>query len=172
MSNLNILSLYLGIRSQAVRWEGLQIYRVSWEDDQVAAWRRGDPLAPNADVEASLRTIRQITDSGRRIVRIRGIHEPVSEYTRYEMEVAYPSNAAAGEEVYVVDLDAHPEFAAVGDLVIFDDDAAVHYLYDSEGRLLGYDFNDEPTALAEYRVIRQRLVAAAVPVGEFTARMR
>ena len=112
---------YLGIRSQAVRWEGLQIYRVSWEDDRVAAWRRGDPLPPNADVEASLRTIRQITESGRRIVRIRGIHEPVSEYTRYEIEVAYPSNAAAGEEVYVVDLDAHPEFAAVGDFVIFDE---------------------------------------------------
>ena len=172
MSNLDILSLYLGIRSRAVRWEGLQTYRVPWEDDQVAAWRRGDPLPPNARLEASLETIRQITESGRRIVRVRGIHQSVSEYTRYEIEAAYPPNAAAGEEIHVVDLDEHGEFDAVGDFVIFDDDGVVRYLYDAEGHLLGYEFTDRPGDLTECRAIRQRLLAVAVPLRQFTATMR
>lgn len=172
MTKLDILTLYLGIRRQAVRWEGLQTYRVPWEDDQVAAGRRGDPLPPNARVEASLETIRQITTSGRRIVRVRGIHQPVSDYTRYEIEAAYPPNAAAGEEIHVVDLDEHPGFDGVGDFVVFDDDGVVRYLYDAEGRLLGYDFTDRPGDLTECRAILQRLLAAAVPLGEFTARMQ
>jgi|SRR5207253_450456 len=172
MSKVDILGLYLGIRRQAVRWEGLQSYRVPWEDDQIAAWKRGDPLPPNPEVEASLKTIGQITESGRRIVRIRGVHRPLSGYTRYEIEAAYPTNARGGEQIYVVDLDEHPEFDAVGDFVIFDDDAMVRYVYDPAGCLSGYDFTDLPEDLTEGRDVRQRLLAAAVPLGEFTARMR
>ena len=172
MSNRSILTLYLGIRQQAVRWEGIQTYRVPWEDDQIAAWRRGDPVPPNADVEASLETIRQITESGRRIVRVRGIRKPMSDYARYEVEAAYPPNAAAGEDIYVVDLDEHVEFDAVGDFVIFDNDAVVRYQYDPEGRLLGYDFTDQPGDLDECRAIREGLLAAAVSLDDFTARMR
>jgi hypothetical protein len=172
MSDIDILSLYRGIRRQAVRWEGLQIYRVPWEDDQIAAWRRGDPPPPNAEVEASLETIRQIAESGRRIVRVRGIHQPVSEYAWYEIEVAYPPNAAAGEEIYVIDLDEHREFDAVKDFVIFDDDAVLRYLYDSGGHLLSYDFTDQPGDLTEYRAIRERLLAAAVPLSQFTTKVR
>ncbi|HEY8200496.1 MAG TPA: hypothetical protein VII47_04000 [Actinomycetota bacterium] len=172
MSNLDILSLYLDTRGQAARWEGLQTYRVPWEDDQIAAWRRGDPLPPNTDIEASLETIRQITESGRRIVRVRGIRQPMSEYTQYEIEAAYPPNVAAGEEIHVVDLDEHSEFEAVGDFVIFDDDGVVQYLYDSEGHLLGYNLTDQPGDLTEYRAIRERLLAAAVPLGEFSAKAR
>lgn len=172
MSNLDILSLYLGTRRQAVRWEGLQAYRVPWEDDQIAAWRRGDPLPPNADVEASLETIRQITKSGRRIVRARGIRQPISEYARYEIEAAYPPNAAAGEEIHVVDLGEHSEFDTVEDFVIFDDDAVVRYRYDPEGHLLGYDFTHQPGDLTECRAIRDALLAAAVSLSEFTANVR
>jgi hypothetical protein len=170
VSKLDILGLYLGIRSQAVRWEGLQLYRVPWEDDQIAAWKRAAPLPRSAEVEASLETIQRIAESGRRIVRVRGVRQPLSEYTRYEFEAAYPCNAAAGEQISVVDLDEHPEFDAVSDFVIFDDDAVVRYRYDEAGHLLAYDFTDLPQDLTECRDVRQRLLAAAVPLGEFTAR--
>ena len=46
MSKLDILGLYLGIRSQAVRWEGLQLYRVPWEDDQYRRLEASCPAAP------------------------------------------------------------------------------------------------------------------------------
>lgn len=172
MSKLDILGLYLGIRWQAVRWEGLQLYRVPWEDDQIAAWKRAAPPPRSREIEASLETIQRIAGSGRRIVRVRGVRQPLSEYTRYEFEVAYPTNAAAGEQISVVDLDEHPEFDAVCDFVIFDDDDVVRYRYDEAGHLSGYDFTDLPQDLTECRDVRQRLLAAAVPLSEFTARLQ
>src|SRR5207244_6998646 len=97
--------------------------------------------------------------SGRRIVRVRGVHQPLSEYTRYEIEAAYPANALAGEQICIVDLDEYPEFDGVGDFVIFDDDPVVRYRYDPAGCLLGYDFTDLPDDLMECPGVRQRLRA-------------
>jgi hypothetical protein len=167
VSGVDILGCYLGISTQAVRWEGLQDYRVSWEDDQIIAWRHGLPPPPNAEVEGSLATIRQITESGRRIARLRGVRRPASEYTRYEFEVAYPANSVAGEEIYVVDLDVYREFDDVDDFVIFDDDAVLRYRYTFDGRLLAYDLSDDPTDVAAYGALRDRLYSAAVPLASF-----
>ena len=66
----------------------------------------------------------------------------------------------------------HPEFGAVSDFVIFDDDAVVRYRYDEAGHLVAYDFTDLPQDLTECRDVRHRLLAAAVPLGEFTARLQ
>jgi hypothetical protein len=172
MSEIDILGLYLGIRERAVRWEGLETYRVPWEDDQLDAWRRGDPPPLNPAVEASLDTIRRITGSGRRLVRLRGMRRPASEYTRYELEVAYPPNVAAGEEIYVVNLDEHPDLDGIEDFVVFDADAVVRYRYDAAGHLLRYELTDRPAEVAEYAAVAERLFSLAVPLAQFLAEVR
>jgi hypothetical protein len=158
--------LYNGVRDRAVRWEGLQIYRVPWEEGDVEAWRQGEARSPNEQGKRSLESTRRISESGRSDIRVRGLRRPVTDYTRHEFAVAYPENAEAGEVTVVVDLDKYPEFDSHEDFVVFDRDAVMWYRYDDEFRLLGYDYSDDPADVADRAALLDRMLAVAVPYTE------
>lgn len=158
--------LYMGVRERSVRWEGLQTYRVPWEDGEVEAWERGETVPLNPEYRRSLSSARQIKESGRSTVRVRGLRRPATDYTRHEFAVAYPENAAAGEETVVVDLDRYPEFDGHDDFVVFDQDAVMWYRYDDEFRLLGYDYSDDPADVKNGAALLDRMLAVAVPFTE------
>lgn len=158
--------LYDGFRERAVRWEGLQTYRVPWEVERIAAWQRGEPDPPSKETDRNQARIRATVESGRSSLRVRGLRRPATEYTRREFEVAYPRNAAAGEPTVVVDLDEHPEFDGNDDFVVFDHDAVMWYRYDSDFHLLGYDYSDDPAEVADRAAVLERMLAVAVPFTE------
>jgi hypothetical protein len=149
--------------------EALQTYDVSFEAEQVAAFRRGEPLPDTPAVVESRRTIADLTGAGRRLWRVHVVDVPLSEYLRYEF-AAYEANIAAGEEVYIADRAAARDLAQLrDDFVLFDDAAVVWFRYDGGGRLLGYDYDDSPAALERCRAARDLAVRWAVPFHEFTA---
>ncbi|MBA2308593.1 MAG: hypothetical protein H0W01_04680 [Pseudonocardiales bacterium] len=158
--------LYHGAKQGSVRWEGLQIYRVPWEDEGLAAWRRGEPQPPSEESERSLASTRRAAEAGRLHLRVRGLRRPATEYTRHEFEVAYPENAAAGEPTVVVDLDEHPEFDGIEDFVVFDHDSVMWYRYDADCHLLGYDHSDDPALVADRAALLERMLAVAMPFTE------
>lgn len=173
MSSIDILALYRGIAQRALRLETRRRYAVSWEDQQLAAWRRGDPAPSNSRIDASDTTIREVTESGRRIARVRFVEVPLTEYERYEFEVGYPDNSAAGEEIHVVDRAVHPELDHVcDDFVLFDEAAVVWYRYDSDDHLTGYEYTDELEAVHDCLALADQALAAAVPYPEFLASIR
>lgn len=161
-----LLRLYDSTRERSVRWEGLQTYLVPWEDEEFAAWRRGEPLPPDEKAEERLANLRKLTESGRREVRVRGVRRPVSEYTRFEFETGYAPRAAAGQETFVVDLDEHPEFDGIEDFVVFDQDAVMWYRYDADCHLFGYDYSDDPEVVADRAALLERMLAVAMPFTE------
>lgn len=173
MSSIDILALYRGITQRALRLETRRRYAVSWEDEQLAAWRRSDPTPSNPRIDASDTTIREIAESGRHVARVRLVEVPLTEYERYEFEVGYPDNSAAGEEIHVVDRTVHPELDHVGDdFVVFDEIAVVWYRYDSEDHLTGYEYADEPEVVEDCLALAEQSLAAAVPYTEFLASIR
>jgi len=60
----------------------------------------------------------------------------------------------------------HAGLVSVGDFVMFDDDAMLRYRYTPEGRLLGYDFTEEAAEVLRGISMRNRLLAAAVPLAD------
>ncbi|WP_051342088.1 DUF6879 family protein [Pseudonocardia spinosispora] len=161
-----LYSLYNGVRDRAVRWEGLQVYRVPWEKERIEAWERGETAPADDRKDRSTRSMRRISESGRRSIRVRGLRRPATDYIRRQFATAYPNNAAAGEDTVVVDLDEHPEFDGVEDFVVFDRKSVMWYRYDDECRLLGYDFSDDAADVADRVALLDRMLVAAVPYTE------
>ncbi len=173
MSDIDVIGLYQGIAHRALRLETRQRYAVPWEDEGLAAWRRGEPEPWTPQMESTRETLRLVTASGRRIGRVRFVELPMTEYSRHEFEVAYPRVTEAGEEVHVLDRALHPEFDHVReDFVVFDEASVMWYRYTPEDILTGYDYTEEPDVVRRCMALAEEVRAAAVPYREFMARMR
>jgi hypothetical protein len=90
MSDIDVIGLYQGITRRALRLETRQRYAVPWEEEDLAAWHRGEPEPPTPQRDRTMETLRLVTASGRRIGRVRFVELPLTEYSRHEFEVAYP----------------------------------------------------------------------------------
>ena len=172
MSKIDVIGLYQGIKRRALRLETRQRYAVPWEDEGLAAWRRGEPEPVTPQMTSTMETMRLATESGRRIGRVRFVELPFTEYTRHEFEVAYPRLTEAGEEIHILDRALHPEFDHVReDFVVFDETSVMWYRYTTEDILTGYDYSEEPDVVRQYVALAEQVRAAAVPYREFVARM-
>lgn len=165
--------LYEGVDHRSLRLECRQAYAVPWEDGRLDAWRRGEPETPSPSSEANQARIRAITGSGRRVVRVRFVELPMTEYTRWEFETGYPKSTAAGQEVFVIDRAEHPEFDHVReDFVVFDDTSLMYYRYTDDDRLTGYEYSDDPALVAEHLALAEEVLDAATPLAEWSQRAR
>ncbi len=173
MSDIDVIGLYQGIARRALRLETRQRYAVPWEDEDLAAWRRGEPEPANPQLERTYETLRLVAATGRRIGRVRFVELPMTEYSRHEFEVGYPRLTEAGEEVHILDRALHPEFDHVrDDFVVFDEASVVWYRYTPDDTLTGYDYTEEPDVVHRCVALAEEARAAAVPYREFMARMR
>jgi len=172
MSDIDVIGLYQGIKRRALRLETRQRYAVPWEEEDLAAWRRGEHEPPTPQRDRTMETLRLVTESGRRIGRVRFVELPLTEYSRHEFEVAYPRLTKAGEEIHVLDRALHPEFDHVReDFVVFDDTSVMWYRYTAEDILTGYDYTEEPDVVRECVALAEEVRAAAVRYHEFLPRL-
>lgn len=86
--------------STVFRLETLQDYTAS-EAERVAAFLRGEPR-PERSIRTSpwLARVARTTLEGKSWQRVRVIEEPVTDYTRYELE-GYVESQAAGEQIRI-----------------------------------------------------------------------
>ena len=161
--------LYDGITHRSLRLETRQTYAVPWEDETRAAWRRGDPQPPLDEMgERHMAKCRAVANSGRHAVRVRFVELPMTEYSEREFAWAYPRSTAAGEEINVIDRAEHPEFDHVcEDFVVFDDTAVMYYRYTVDDQLTGYEFSDDPAAVAEHLALAEEVLSVATPFPQW-----
>lgn len=173
MSDVDVLGLYRGIVRRALRLETRQRYAVPWEKETLAAWRRGEPEPVTPEMEGTLGILRQVTASGRSIGRVRFVEMPLTEYSRHELEVAYPRLTEAGEDIRILDRALHPEFDRIrDDFVVFDHSSVMWYRYNANDVLTGYAYTEEPDVVRRCIAVAEEVRAAAVPYREFMARRR
>lgn len=121
-----------GLALEAFRLEQEQSYG-GVSDPGWDAWRAGQPLpVRSTENDEFLKKIAAHVSAGRRIYRVVVADRPISEYLRYEL-TAFLMHVAAGEEVYVVWRDAHPDLTRlVEDFWMLDEQLVAIMLYDDE----------------------------------------
>lgn len=140
------------VKNSAFRLETLPQYLVPQESEELAAWNTGQPRTPRTpETHEYLAEIQRDVIQGIRWYRVHILDQPLTPYLRFEL-CGYLANQAAGEEIYVVDRDTHPDLTDLHeDFWLYDDETAVRMVYNDEGRFLHPELID---AVEPYRQMR------------------
>jgi hypothetical protein len=152
----------------AFRLELLAAYDVASDGDDFDRYQRGEP-GPSLDRKQPwLDRLTRERDAGIANQRVHVLSRPLTPYLRYECEWGYVPNAAAGEDIRIIDVTEQP---APGGLVdhdfwLVDDEYALRMYYDDQGRFLGAR-HAPPDLLGAYRHAKRVALAAAEPFGDW-----
>jgi hypothetical protein len=153
------------------RLETLERYDVESDGWDFEAYLAGKPSPVAAGKEAWLEQLRQEAAAGKHSQRLRVVGDPLSEYIRYECEWGYTYNAAAGEEIRVLDLgqvDWRADLLAdEQDFYVIDEHWLVRMHYDDEGRFLGAQVVDDPEELERALGLVDHLWTEAMPFADW-----
>jgi hypothetical protein len=159
--------LFRSFSHTAWRWEAQGTYHQPGEVEPWQRWREGIPVLSDLEwLRPWLDDVRAATQAGRKFERVRMMTEPLTEYLRWQVEVA-PANIEAGEVMHVI-----PESTArtVGlpkeDFWLFDDErvAVLHFTPDD---LLGAEIITDPATVARYRSWRDLAMQYAVAFEDY-----
>lgn len=160
--------------TRVFRWEGLQHYEVDYDEPSWRAFREGT-TRPDRSIRTDpwLARIARSTLAGKMWERVRGVAEPLSEYTRWEL-IAYGESAAAGEKILITD---DEDAKGTTDFWLFDgsspgDRYAVMMFYDEHGVPLAFGYRDDPAELAAMREFAEAVTEVAEPLNAYLARHR
>lgn len=133
-------------------------------------WQRtgGVPVDPDSDYwRPWLSRVREATQRGVRIRRLRVISEPLSEYIRFEHFCA-PINVRAGEDVRWLPRQLARDLLLPGtDGWIFDGRAARFHMFDGDGYLVSNFDEDDPVVAARAQAAFEAAWARAIPHAEY-----
>jgi len=148
----------------AFRLELLDRYTVGSDGSDVERYLRGEPEPDPERKQPWLDRLSRERDAGIHNHRVHVLSTPLTDYLRYECEWGYVPNAAAGEDIRIVNLAerAMPDGLVDHDFWLVDDQYVFRMYYDPDGRLLGAEGLDEGV-LPIYRRARDEAVAASVP---------
>jgi hypothetical protein len=152
-------------QTSAFRWEAQGTYREPYEQEPLRQFLTGaDP--DTAFLQGWLDDVRRATDAGRRYSRVRVLTDPLTDYLRFELSLT-PLNAAAGEDIRVLPAARQRALAVPDtDFWLFDDEWAAVMHFGDTGFLYA-DAVTEPTRVAEFLEIRERVWQDAVPFEEY-----
>ncbi|MGB8994090.1 MAG: DUF6879 family protein [Pseudonocardiaceae bacterium] len=164
----DLIRLIDNVRRSAFRLETLPQYLVPQEAEEFASWTAGNPRTPRTpDTHEYLAELQRDVARGIRWYRVHVLDQPLTAYLRFEL-YGYLANQKAGEEIYVVDRNAHPDLAELHvDFWLYDDETAVHMVYDHEGRFLCPARVED---LDRYREMRDTAMRHAEPLNDYLAR--
>lgn len=164
-------AVFDAFRVSAFRLETLQQYAISAEDAALRAFREGTPR-PERSVRTSpwMRRIAATTMAGKSWSRVRLVRHPPTEYVRYEL-ISYVESVVVGEEIRLVDLNAHPVLGDLGpDFWLFDagepDELAIVMRYGADGSAPSYE---RTTDVAWCRNQRDTALSRSVSLAEYLA---
>ncbi|PSK96328.1 hypothetical protein CLV63_112213 [Murinocardiopsis flavida] len=151
------------------RLELLDHYEVASDGGDFARYLKGD-AAPMAERKRPwLAKLAAEREAGIRRQRVHVLSTPLTAYLRYECEWGYVPNAAAGEEILIIDTTEvdQPDGLVDHDFWLIDDSHAITMRYDESSRFVGAEPVDEPD---RYRCARDAAVAMAEPFASWWAR--
>lgn len=156
-------------RRSAFRLEVLDRYVAANETEPFRRFLDGKPHDP-AWREPWAQFVREAVGDGKQMARVHVVNEPLNDYLMFELTCAYPANVAAGEDVRVLSLSRHPEFAPPSrDFWLFDARNAAVMDYDQDGNFLGADTTSDPALVGYYLHVRDLIMNLSVPLTDYLA---
>jgi hypothetical protein len=136
--------LFDGFQRSAYRLETLQYYQADSEAGPLRAFLAGQPQPELPGKDRWVSRIRDARAAGKTMSRVRVVAEPLSEYLRFELSWSYPPNVAAGEDIRIMrhgtaEILDLPE----QDYWLFDSEVLVWFRYNSAGRLVGAEVEQD-----------------------------
>lgn len=105
----------------AFRIETRQEYHVPAEQPALDEFFRTGGLISHDGLPEWLDLVKANTAAGRTVRRVHTIRLPHTRYVRWELASQAAMSVPAGEDIRIVDLDAHPQLEIADDVWIFDD---------------------------------------------------
>lgn len=159
------------LRSARRAWhlELRDTYKVTYEKAPIARWRNGEP-EDFAFLEEWLSFVREVTERGLAVERLRLVTLPHTEYTQWSLFVA-EQNVAAGEDVRYLPI-REPLGVALPaeDCWLLDDDRLILSLFAPDGEAGGFAREEAPELIAEYRAVRDALWPMGISHSEYVTR--
>jgi Family of unknown function (DUF6879) len=160
----NELGTYIDERltRSAFRLELRDLYDTESERPDFARFLRGEPITPQAQRRPWLDRLRAEAEAGILNQRVHVLRTPLTDYLRFEAEWGYVYNAAAGEDIRIIDLADRPLPAGLTDhdFWLVDDTYPIRMLYSSDGRFTGAEPVTDP---GPYQRTRAAAIAASEP---------
>jgi hypothetical protein len=160
----------------AFRLELLDRYDVESDGVDFARYLRGEPEPTPERKQPWLDRLQREREAGILNHRVHVLRTPLTDYLRYECEWGYAPNAAAGEDIRILDLAERqlPACTRLAHLVdhdfwLIDNRHAIRMHYDDDGRFLGAEPVPD-SQLARYQHARDAAIAAAEPFNRWWAR--
>ncbi|MGW7521329.1 DUF6879 family protein [Streptomyces sp. NPDC054796] len=88
---------------EAWRFEAQPTYTMPKEQENVARFLRGEKKPADHNARWHER-VREYVASGRRVVRVRVVRRPLTDYQRYQFAWGIPGNIGAGEDIRILDV--------------------------------------------------------------------
>ncbi|WP_245717687.1 DUF6879 family protein [Nocardia jejuensis] len=153
-------------RKSAFHMELRDAYAVPSESEPLRRFLNGEP-PPVYDTSGWTELIRETTDRGLAISRVRVVTVPHSDYQRWLLSVTH-ENVDAGEDIrYLPRHLAESAHLPSDDWWLFDDELVAFNLVDSEGRPAGYGVTADPSIAAYCSSVKERLSTLAVPFYKY-----
>jgi hypothetical protein len=100
--------------------------------------------------------------------RVHVVTEPLSDYLRFELTRAYPTNVLAGEDIRILTRDSASNLDLPDqDYWLFDSRRVGRMVYDSAGNLLRIELVNDRDLIAHYRRGRDIALEHAVPLLDY-----
>jgi hypothetical protein len=147
----------------AFRLELLDQYDVDSDGDDFRRFVSGETAPTPERKRPWLQRLRQDAAQGILNHRVHVLRRPLTDYLRYEAEWGYAYNAAAGEDIGILDTtdQAPPDGLVDHDFWLIDDQYAIRMYYSDLGEFIGAE--PAPDLLNTYRQARDVAIAAAEP---------
>lgn len=162
--------LFTEFTKSATRIETLPVYTVDEERENFDHYLAGRPLPPDRNEEWTT-NIRAAVTAGKYMGRVHIIDHELTPYLQFEIDWYYAVNGAAGEDIRFIYREDVPDLVHT-DTWIFDERTVVDLSYDTEGRLLYINQNDDPARLDQAMAAWREFHARSFPLSELLARVR
>ena len=159
--------LFRSFQHTAFRLETQGEYREPIEQAPRRRFRDGEP-ADDSWLNPWTDNVRKATRQGRRFQRVRVLTDPLTDYLRFEMDLALRANIPAGEEIRSLSM---TEAEGLGipislDFWMFDDDQVGVMHFGDQG-MLGLEMITDAAEIDRYRQLRDRAWSTAAPAEEW-----
>lgn len=153
-----------GLRRSAFHLEVRDSYSEASENNRLRAFLAGEPPPDEPPVPWHA-LMRETTERGIAVTRVRVVTEPLSDYHRWLLSIT-DRNIASGEDIrYLPRHEAGK--VSPDDWWLFDDERVVFNLADPDGKPAGAAVTTDPGIVDYCRSVRDRLWKLATPYAEY-----